>query len=64
MISGLIIAIQDTWPPRIGDLIFIADKAYTREEIIGMELLVLEKLDHNFGCPMPLNFLRVSPGIL
>ena len=49
---------EDTWPPRIGDLIFIADKAYTREEIISMELLVLEKLDHNLGCPMPLNFLR------
>ena len=26
---------EDTWPPRIADLIFIADKAYTREEIIG-----------------------------
>ena len=49
---------EDTWPPRIGDLIFIADKAYSREEIIAMELQVLEKLDHNFGCPMALNFLR------
>ena len=49
---------EDTWPPRIADLIFIADKAYTREEIIAMECLVLEKLDFNLGCPMSLNFLR------
>jgi cyclin B len=49
---------EDTWPPRIGDLIFIADKAYTREEIIAMECLILDKLEYNLGCPMPLNFLR------
>ena len=49
---------EDTWPPRIGDLIFIADKAFTRQEIIAMECLILEKLEHNFGCPMALNFLR------
>lgn len=49
---------EDTWPPRISDLIFISDKMYTREEILAMECLILEKLDYNLGCPMPLNFLR------
>jgi len=49
---------EDTWPPRISDLIFIADKAYTRQEIISMECLILDKLEYNLGCPMPLNFLR------
>ncbi len=44
--------------PEIHDFVFISDKAYTKKEILRMEFRILKALDFNFGCPIPLHFLR------
>jgi hypothetical protein len=46
------------YPPEVRDFVWIADNAYTREQIISMEGLLLKTLDYNLGCPLPLHFLR------
>eukprot|EP00041_Stephanoeca_diplocostata_P012952 m.220388 g.220388 ORF g.220388 m.220388 type:complete len:387 (-) comp19161_c0_seq1:315-1475(-) len=49
---------EEMYPPEVRDFVWIADNAYTREEIIAMEGQMLAKLDFNLGCPLPLQFLR------
>lgn len=49
---------EEMYPPEVRDFVWIADNAYTREQIITMEGLLLKTLDYNLGCPLPLHFLR------
>lgn len=49
---------EEMYPPEVRDFVWIADNAYTREQIISMEGLLLKTLDYNLGCPLPLHFLR------
>ena len=49
---------EDTYPPRINDLIIVSNKAFTRSEILAMESTVLEKIHYDLGTPVPLHFLR------
>jgi G2/mitotic-specific cyclin-B2 len=49
---------EDTYPPRINDLIIVSNRAFTRAEILAMEASVLEKLNYDLGTPIPLHFLR------
>lgn len=49
---------EEMYPPEVRDFVWIADNAYTRQEIIAMEGQMLAKLDYNLGCPLPLQFLR------
>lgn len=49
---------EETYPPAIGDFVYITDNAYTKEQIIQMEILILKELDFNLGRPLPLHFLR------
>ena len=49
---------EEMYPPEVRDFVWIADNAYTREQIIAMEGLMLKTLDYNLGCPLPLHFLR------
>ncbi|XP_047311824.1 G2/mitotic-specific cyclin-2 [Impatiens glandulifera] len=44
--------------PVVDDLIFISDKAYTRQEILGMEKLMLNALQFNMSVPTPYVFMR------
>ncbi|EFX76033.1 G2/M mitosis-specific cyclin B, copy C-like protein [Daphnia pulex] len=44
--------------PEIHDFVFISDKAFTKKEILRMELRILKAMDFSFGCPFPLHFLR------
>ncbi|KRW98108.1 Cyclin-like protein [Pseudocohnilembus persalinus] len=43
--------------PHIKDLVYVCDKAYTKEEILSMEGQIIEKLDFNLISVSPLRFL-------
>ncbi|KAJ7953214.1 Cyclin [Quillaja saponaria] len=44
--------------PVVGDLILIADKAYTRKEVLEMESLMLNTLQFNMSVPTPYVFMK------
>ncbi|KAK4773477.1 hypothetical protein SAY87_028496 [Trapa incisa] len=44
--------------PVVGDLILISDKAYTRDEVLEMETLMLNSLQFNMSLPTPYVFIR------
>uniref|UniRef100_A0A7N0V5E5 Cyclin N-terminal domain-containing protein n=1 Tax=Kalanchoe fedtschenkoi TaxID=63787 RepID=A0A7N0V5E5_KALFE len=44
--------------PAVGDLILISDKAYTRQEILDMEKLIVNTLQFNMSVPTPYVFMR------
>ncbi|XP_021727543.1 G2/mitotic-specific cyclin-2-like [Chenopodium quinoa] len=44
--------------PVVEDLIFISDKAYTREDLLEMEKIMLNTLQFNMSLPTPYVFLR------
>ncbi|GMN28748.1 hypothetical protein TIFTF001_002149 [Ficus carica] len=44
--------------PAVGDLILISDKAYTREEVLEMENLMLNTLQFNMSVPTPYVFMK------
>jgi cyclin B len=48
---------EEIWAPEIRDFVYISDKAYTREQIICMEKLMLNTLGFNLTLPTPYNFL-------
>ncbi len=49
---------EEMYTPEIHDFVFMSDKAYTKKEILRMELRILKALDFNLGRPLPLHFLR------
>eukprot|EP01134_Creolimax_fragrantissima_P008112 CFRG8112T1 len=49
---------EEIYAPEVRDFIYITDNAYTREEILVMERLILNTLKFKFGVPMCLHFLR------
>lgn len=59
-IASLVIAskFEEIRSPFIEDWIWISDEAYTRDQILRMEKIMLEVLDFNMGTPTPLHFLR------
>ncbi|XP_066584561.1 G2/mitotic-specific cyclin-B-like [Prorops nasuta] len=44
--------------PEISDFVYITDNAYSKDEILQMEILILRALNFSFGRPLPLHFLR------
>ncbi|KAK0577113.1 hypothetical protein LWI29_027918 [Acer saccharum] len=44
--------------PVVEDLILISDKAYSRQEVLDMEKLMLNTLQFNFSIPTPYVFMR------
>ncbi|KAF4373795.1 hypothetical protein F8388_007701 [Cannabis sativa] len=44
--------------PVVGDLILISDKAYTRNEVLEMEKLMLNTLQFNMSVPTPYVFMK------
>ncbi|KAL5557411.1 hypothetical protein UlMin_039647 [Ulmus minor] len=44
--------------PVVGDLILISDKAYSREEVLEMEKLMLNTLQFNMSVPTPFVFMK------
>nr|XP_004290056.2 PREDICTED: G2/mitotic-specific cyclin-2-like [Fragaria vesca subsp. vesca] len=44
--------------PIVEDFVLISDKAYTREDVLGMEKSMVNKLQFNFSVPTPYVFMR------
>ncbi|XP_070158955.1 G2/mitotic-specific cyclin-B-like [Polyergus mexicanus] len=49
---------EEMYSPDISDFVYITDQAYTKLDILEMELLIVRTLDYSFGRPLPLHFLR------
>ncbi|GAV84561.1 Cyclin_N domain-containing protein/Cyclin_C domain-containing protein, partial [Cephalotus follicularis] len=48
---------EDFWHPRIKDLISISAELYTRNQVLGMEKLILGKLKFRLNAPTPYVFM-------
>ncbi|XP_039250514.2 G2/mitotic-specific cyclin-B2-like [Styela clava] len=49
---------EEMYAPEVSDFVYITDKAFTRSQILQMEIFILKTLDFNLGRPLPLHFLR------
>lgn len=59
-VTSLLIAskYEEILTPEVNDFIWITAKAYTHDEILKMERLILVTLDFELSIPTPLHFLR------
>jgi cyclin B len=59
-VTGLLIAAkyEEIYPPEIREFVYITDKAYTREEILSMEITMLNALEFHLTVPSPVAFLE------
>jgi cyclin B len=59
-VSALLIACkyEEIYPPDIKDFVFICDKAYTKEDVLQMEFLILSTLSFDVSFPTSLRFLE------
>lgn len=48
---------EEIWAPEVKDFVYISDEAYTREQILNMEKVMLNTLSFNLTVPTPFNFL-------
>lgn len=48
---------EEIYPPKITDLVYICDKAYTKDEILEMEIVVLNVLEFQLRVPTAVQFL-------
>jgi hypothetical protein len=48
---------EEIWAPEVRDFVYISDKAYTREQILECEKLILNTLKFNLTLPTCYNFL-------
>ncbi|XP_061348710.1 putative cyclin-B3-1 [Gastrolobium bilobum] len=48
---------EDFWHPRVEDLTSISAESYTRDQVLGMEKLILRKLKFRLNTPTPYVFL-------
>jgi cyclin B len=48
---------EEIYPPKISDLVYICDKAYTKDEILEMEIVVLTVLEFRLRVPTTVQFL-------
>ncbi|XRB22782.1 G2/mitotic-specific cyclin-B [Pseudoscourfieldia marina] len=48
---------EEIWAPEVRDFVYISDKAYTREQILQMEKLILNTLKFSLTLPTPYTFL-------
>ncbi|OMJ89348.1 hypothetical protein SteCoe_8553 [Stentor coeruleus] len=59
-VSAFLIAskYEDIYPPEIKDLVYITDNAFTKKEILQMEIEILKKLEYNITVPSAFRFLE------
>merc|ERR1719262_1896560 len=58
VVSTLIAAkYEEIYPPKISDLVYICDKAYMKDEILEMEIVVLNVLEFQLRVPTAMQFL-------
>mmetsp|Transcript_10678 Transcript_10678/g.19499 ORF Transcript_10678/g.19499 Transcript_10678/m.19499 type:complete len:385 (-) Transcript_10678:328-1482(-) len=48
---------EEIWAPEVQDYVFISDRAYSKEQILGMEKLMLNTLKFQLTLPTTYNFL-------
>lgn len=48
---------EEIYPPQTRDFVYITDKAYTRDEILQMEITMLNALEFQITVPSPVTFL-------
>ena len=49
---------EEMYAPEVNDFVYITDNAYTRSDIIRMEIVILKTINFELGRPLPLHFLR------
>ncbi|XP_076373646.1 G2/mitotic-specific cyclin-B-like isoform X2 [Tachypleus tridentatus] len=49
---------EEMFAPEVGDFVYITDNAYSKKDILRMEMIMLDTLAFNLGRPLPLHFLR------
>lgn len=59
-VSALLIACkyEEIYPPELKDFVYITDRAYTKEDVLQMEFLILSTLQFDITFPTPLRFLE------
>jgi cyclin B len=50
---------EEIYPPEVRDFVYITDKAYTKEEILAMEVEILNALEFNVTSPSSYRFLEL-----
>ncbi|RDY01977.1 hypothetical protein CR513_14627, partial [Mucuna pruriens] len=58
-VSAMLIAAkyEEIWPPEVNDFVCLSDRAYTHEQILVMEKIILGKLEWTLTVPTPFVFL-------
>ncbi|GMH08108.1 hypothetical protein Nepgr_009948 [Nepenthes gracilis] len=58
-ISAMLIACkyEEIWAPEVNDFVCISDRAYSNEQILKMEKMILDRLEWNLTVPTPYVFL-------
>ncbi|XP_046428657.1 G2/mitotic-specific cyclin-B [Neodiprion fabricii] len=49
---------EEMYSPDINDFVYVTDNAYSKLEVLQMEMVMLRTLKYSFGRPLPLQFLR------
>ncbi len=49
---------EEIYPPELKDFVFITDRAYTKEDVLTMEFLILSALSFDLSFPTPFRFLE------
>lgn len=49
---------EDIWAPEVRDFVYISDQAYTADQILEMEKIMLNTLRFSLTVPTSLNFLN------
>lgn len=59
-VTGMLIAakFEEIYPPEVRDFVYITDKAYTKEEILAMEVSMLTVLNFDINCPTMAHFFE------
>jgi len=59
-VTGMLIAakFEEIYPPEIRDFVYITDKAYTKEEVLVMEVSMLTTLEFTVCCPTVVPFFE------
>ena len=59
-VSALLIACkyEEIYPPELKDFVFITDTAYTKEDVLQMEFLILTALAFELTFPTAFRFLE------
>jgi G2/mitotic-specific cyclin-B3 len=52
------VSFQERTPPLIDDFRYICDGAYTKKELIAMEIKLFKTIDYELGMPLSYRFLR------